>query len=205
VPQLFLLRHNHLNCAELVHHIDNNELVFSQYRPLIAQKLHDFISHAVLGKPLTRKDDKNEDAIVPKQQKVLLVDDHRVNQMVAEGMLKKLGYPITIANNGLEALSHFKKGGYSVILMDCQMPEMDGFEATRQIRKIEQEKDDGNHIPIIAMTAHVNDEDQSLCFACGMDDYLAKPVRYDVLESHLLRWLGADEEGAQEANAGLNA
>lgn len=197
IPQLFLLRHNHLNCAELVAHIDNNELVSSQYRPLINQKLHDFVSHVVLGKPLTLKDDESEQTVEPKNQKVLLVDDHRVNQMVAEGMLKKLGYPVTIANNGIEALSHFKKGGYSVILMDCQMPEMDGFESTRQIRKVEQERDDGDHIPIIAMTAHVNDDDQSLCFASGMDDYLAKPVRYDVLESHLLRWLGSDEPSTQ--------
>ncbi|MAZ89330.1 MAG: hypothetical protein CL693_16995 [Cellvibrionaceae bacterium] len=197
LPQLLLLRHNHRNCAELVNHIDSHERVFSQYRPLIAQKLHDFISHLVLGKPLAPKDDKNNDAIVPKTQKVLLVEDHRVNQMVAEGMLKKLGYPVMIANNGVEALSHFKKGEYSVILMDCQMPEMDGFEATRQIRKLEQERDDGNHIPIIAMTAHVNDDDQSLCFTSGMDDYLAKPVRYDVLESHLQRWLGTDDDDTQ--------
>lgn len=122
--------------------------------------------------------------------KILLVEDHRVNQMVAEGMLKKLGYQPHLAKNGREALDLIDKEKFDLVLMDCQMAEMDGYQATQEIRYKEKSQELESHIPIIALTAHTAEEDKSRCLAAGMDDYLAKPVRYDDLESRLRRWLG---------------
>ncbi len=194
LPIIFLLNHSHLNNDELLKLIKVHSKIHYHYRPVMRQKFHDLVIHAMLGKPLIGKKHDKIRTTKDTAHEILLVDDHRVNQMVAEGMLKKIGYRVTIASNGLEAVKRFEAGGVSVILMDCQMPEMDGFEATRQIRKLEEQAGGESHIPIIAMTAHTDEGDQSMCFACGMDDYLAKPVRYDVLESHLLRWLGTQSE-----------
>lgn len=126
-------------------------------------------------------------------KKVLLVDDHRVNQMVASGMLKKLGYKIALAGNGREAVDLWQEGGFDLVLMDCQMPEMDGYEATREIRRLENESPESLHIPIIAMTAHAAEGDQARCLAAGMDDYLVKPMRLGDLQARLKRWLGVSE------------
>jgi len=104
--------------------------------------------------------------------KILIAEDNEVNQQVIFIMLKKLGLNnITIANNGFETLNALEKNSYDLILMDCEMPEMDGYEATRQIRKIYEK-----HISIVAMTAHALKGDRERCIAAGMDDYLAKPI-----------------------------
>ncbi len=107
-------------------------------------------------------------------RKVLLVEDSVVNQKLAAAVLEKDGHHVTIANNGREAVQAFESDSYDLVLMDIQMPEMDGFEATRSIRKMEQGT--GNHIPIIAMTAHALVGDRERCLAVGMDDYIAKPI-----------------------------
>jgi CheY-like chemotaxis protein len=94
---------------------------------------------------------------------------------MAKGLLRKWGHSVDVAEDGLEALSALQKGDYDVILMDVQMPNMDGLEATRQIRKLEQGSE--RHIPIIAMTAHAMKGDRDRCLAAGMDAYLSKPVK----------------------------
>ena len=120
-------------------------------------------------------------------QTVLLVEDNKVNQMVARGMLNKLGYTVSVANNGKEAISILEDRPFNLILMDCLMPEMDGYEATAAIR--EKEKTSGGHIPIVAMTASVIEGEQARCLSAGMDDYLAKPVNVDELAAKLRHWL----------------
>ena len=136
--------------------------------------------------------DAGSSAVPPNcaNRRILIVEDHRVNQMVAVGMLKKLGYQPQLANNGREALELISQQQFDLVLMDCQMAEMDGYEATQEIRLRESRHELENHVPIIALTAHTAEEDQSRCLAAGMDDYLAKPVRYTDLESRLRRWLG---------------
>jgi len=104
---------------------------------------------------------------------ILIAEDNRINQAVAEGILRKQGYLITIANNGAEALEVYRTKPIDLILMDVQMPEMDGLAATLAIRRIEAET--GRHIPIIAVTAHAMKGDRERCLASGMDDYLSKP------------------------------
>ncbi|MCC7014010.1 MAG: response regulator [Planctomycetes bacterium] len=120
--------------------------------------------------------------------KVLLVEDNRVNQMVARRMLERMGHTVALAENGREALELTAEQQFDVVLMDCQMPEMDGYEATRAIRVREA---GARHLPIVAMTAHAMVGDREQCLAAGMDDYLTKPVRAEDLDEVLVRVLAA--------------
>lgn len=119
---------------------------------------------------------------------ILLVEDNKVNQMVATGMLTRLGYGVKVVNNGKEALGIIADKSFDLILMDCHMPELDGYETTHEIRGREQGTSD--HTPIVAMTANAMDGEETRCLAAGMDDYLSKPVNVDELDSKLRLWLG---------------
>jgi two-component system sensor histidine kinase/response regulator len=119
---------------------------------------------------------------------ILLVEDNTVNQLVGSKVLQNLGYGCTIADNGAAAVTAFRSGRYDAVLMDCQMPEMDGYEATEAIRDIEGATGSG-HIPIIAMTAAVMEGDRARCMAVGMDDFITKPVRLEVVSAVLERWV----------------
>ena len=121
------------------------------------------------------------------EKKVLLVEDNTANQAVALGVLSNLGFNISIANNGLEAIAAYSTNNYDLILMDCQMPEMDGFEATRKIRLQEHEQE--KHVPIIALTANAMEDDKQRCYDAGMDDYLCKPFDIDELINILNTWI----------------
>ena len=121
--------------------------------------------------------------------KVLLVEDNQINQMVAMKMLQKVGLNAALANNGIEALSILKEQCFDLVLMDCQMPEMDGFDATREIRKLDIQTLYDQRLPVIAMTANVMSGDRERCLEVGMDDYIGKPVQQDHLEAVLSKWL----------------
>jgi CheY-like chemotaxis protein len=122
----------------------------------------------------------------PHSLHILLAEDNPINQKVALRMLDRLGYRADSVANGLEAIQLVTEIHYDVILMDCQMPEMDGYEATRQIRMREQEQG-VPRIHIIAMTAHAMQGDRQMCLDAGMDDYLSKPVRSAELQEALNR------------------
>jgi CheY-like chemotaxis protein len=122
----------------------------------------------------------------PSRGRILVVEDNEVNQLVARATVSSLGYAVDVVSNGAEALSVTAGFRYAAVLMDCHMPVMDGFEATRRIRQR-----DGTHprLPIIAMTAGALDGDRERCLAAGMDDYLAKPVDATALQATLVRWV----------------
>ena len=124
---------------------------------------------------------------------ILLAEDNPVNQEVARRMLDSDGYRVTVANNGLEALEAFLGGSFDLVLMDCQMPEMDGFEASRKIRDREKESN-AARIPIIALTANAMQQDRDECLSAGMDDHLSKPYSREELRNILKVWL--DPEAA---------
>jgi signal transduction histidine kinase/DNA-binding response OmpR family regulator len=127
------------------------------------------------------------------RRRLLLAEDVIVNQKVVCRVLEKLGYDVDIANNGREAVEAWSKRGYDLILMDCQMPEMDGYEATRMIREQEAA---GERIPIVALTAHAMKGAEEACFAAGMDDHLTKPIDREALAACLHRHLQDSDEVA---------
>jgi CheY-like chemotaxis protein len=110
---------------------------------------------------------------------ILLAEDNLVNQKVACKLLERRGHDVTVVNNGAEALSALEQRAFDLILMDVQMPEMDGLEATRQIRG--RERSTGIHVPILAMTAHAMKGDKERCLAAGMDGYISKPIHVQSL------------------------
>jgi signal transduction histidine kinase/ActR/RegA family two-component response regulator len=118
--------------------------------------------------------------------RVLVAEDNFVNQKVIRRTLEKWGIEVQIANHGREALEWLSREPFHLVLMDCQMPEMDGYEATRRIRAYEQPR--GLHMPIIALTANALEGDREKCLECGMDDYLTKPVNPDLLWEKLTQW-----------------
>jgi two-component system sensor histidine kinase/response regulator len=129
-------------------------------------------------------------------KRILLVEDSKANQMLAARIIEKAGYEFELASNGVEAVAQFTKKTFDLILMDIEMPEMDGFQATTEIRRIETDK----QTPIIALTAHAIQGYHERCLAFGMNDYLTKPLRREQLLSVIERYLGAEPTGEGATN-----
>ena len=123
--------------------------------------------------------------------RILLAEDNVVSRTVAIMQLKKLGHQADAVQTGREAVTAQAKQPYGLILMDCEMPDMDGFEATKEIRRTEGP---ARRTPIVAMTASGRDEDRQKCVDAGMDDFITKPVNNEVLRSMLDRWLAPRDE-----------
>ncbi|MET0988512.1 MAG: response regulator [Steroidobacteraceae bacterium] len=124
---------------------------------------------------------------------ILLAEDNLVNQKVAMRLLEKMGYRVDVVGTGRAAVDAWQTGRYHLILMDCQMPELDGYEATAEIRRLENNE---THIPIVALTAHAMKGAEETCLSAGMDDYLSKPIDRNQLEACLERQLSAAERGS---------
>ena len=125
------------------------------------------------------------DVVKPSNGRVLLAEDNPVNKTVAVSMLRRLGFTVEVAGNGAEAVDAYRRGGFDLILMDCQMPVMDGYEASAAIRATELS---GVRVPIVALTANAVQGDRERCLAAGMDDYLSKPFRKEQLMAILKRY-----------------
>jgi CheY-like chemotaxis protein/HPt (histidine-containing phosphotransfer) domain-containing protein len=168
-----------------------DELGLAAYllKPIKQSELFDAI---VLALGVSEAEDDSSKAVTEETArlrplKVLLAEDSLVNQRLAVGLLEKHGHTVVVAGHGREAIATLQSQTFDVVLMDVQMPEMDGFEATAAIRH--QERRTGSHIPIIAMTAHAMKGDRERCLAAGMDGYVSKPIRasqlFQVIESML--------------------
>jgi CheY-like chemotaxis protein len=133
---------------------------------------------------------------------LLVAEDNEINQLVVRRMLEKLGYESDLARNGREAVDKHTGARYAAILMDCEMPELNGYDATREIRSLE---DKGHRTPVIAMTAHTSRQSLELCLDAGMDDHIAKPLRSETLKAVLDRALAGPQprrsSGADAATA----
>jgi CheY-like chemotaxis protein len=121
---------------------------------------------------------------------VLVAEDNRQLQRLLKLQFDSLGVPVTFVSDGREAVGAIRDGSYTMMFMDCQMPNMDGFTATKTIR--DGERTSGQHLPIVAMTANAFAEDRAACLAAGMDDYLAKPVKLRDLQGMIERWSQRD-------------
>jgi two-component system sensor histidine kinase/response regulator len=130
-----------------------------------------------------------------KEQLILLAEDNPVNQKLAVALLQRVGYSVDVVENGLAAVERVQQGCYGVVLMDVQMPEMDGLEATKTIREWEQGV---RHIPIIAMTAHALKGDRDRCLQAGMDDYLSKPINPKELIKKVDLWVSSQSKRNQQ-------
>ncbi|HEX3549983.1 MAG TPA: response regulator [Candidatus Elarobacter sp.] len=161
-------------------------------KPIRQAALHDALLAAIAGEPALEaaaesapaievSDEVRDDGVL-----VLVVEDNPVNRKLALQQLKKLGYRAHAVTDGREAIDAVAGGVYDVVLMDCQMPDVDGFEATRQIRRAEASR--GGHVPIVAMTANALEGDREACLAAGMDAYLAKPVQLAALRAVVERF-----------------
>jgi two-component system, sensor histidine kinase and response regulator len=133
-----------------------------------------------------------QSSAVSEQHLVLVVDDNKLNLQVARGLLEKIGVSVEVANNGREALEALRLKNFSMVFMDCQMPELDGYEATKLIRKAEQNTE--RRTPIIAMTANAMKGDREKCLAVGMDDFLSKPIDVSKLKAAIKHWLPQEVE-----------
>lgn len=164
--------------------VENLSPIEQLARPLSRQVLLQALRR-ILGQGAAHATEQHSEPQRSRQARVLLVEDNPVNQLVAKGMLGKLGCEVLLANHGGEALTMLETQTVDLILMDCNMPVMDGYETTRQIRQ----KSEFAELPIIALTANALSDERERCRAAGMDDYLAKPFRKDELAVLLDQWL----------------
>jgi CheY-like chemotaxis protein len=160
-------------------------------KPIRASKLASLVDSVLSGEaPRVTAGPEQRTALTTYHgRQILLVEDNPVNQRVAQRMLQKLAAEVTIANNGAEALDRLAERRFDAVLMDCQMPVMDGFTAARRIRESEARENSGRRVPIIALTANVMNEDRELCAAAGMDAHLCKPIEPAQLVECLGRYL----------------
>lgn len=175
--------------AEVAKALDENIIKSYLLKPVRSSVLFDTLSAVTSNIYVKNEKTKTSDMYDKKLyvgKSVLVVEDNKINQKVIVGLLSKLGIDADVANNGVEGLNKINSEKYDLVFMDCQMPEMDGYTATRKIRETETGE---GHLKVIAMTANAMEGDKEECLAAGMDDYISKPIKPVVLNEFLERWL----------------
>ncbi len=166
-------------------------------KPIRRTQLCETLSRLLLGEtgPIAARR-RIEEPAQPSRARVLVVEDNSVNQLVALGQLQRLGHEAVLASSGHEAIDAVQGGGFDIVLMDCQMPDMDGYEATRRIRQMEEKV---SKTPIIAITAHALSGEREKCLAAGMNDYLPKPVTIEQLGAVIRLWASKESQPSTSA------
>ncbi len=168
---------------------ENSQLTYLA-KPISQSKLLDTIASTMHAGTVSEKSAESRAEWIAGTGRILMAEDNEINQFFLSEVLTGKGFEFEIASNGVEALEWLAKEGekFDLVLMDCQMPELDGYDATRRIRSMEAEND-LPHMPVIAMTAHAMEGDREKCLEAGMDDYLAKPLQVEELDAALAKWL----------------
>jgi CheY-like chemotaxis protein len=179
------------------------EMGFSAYltKPLEQSCLYNCIAKLMCGAVTLQPSELKTTSgtfvkFAPEGTTILLAEDNPVNQMVTQLQLKKLGYNCSVVATGREAVAAVQKENYAMVLMDCQMPDMDGLEATKEIRKAEALT--GRHVSVVGLTAHAMGGDREKCIAAGMDDYLSKPASLEQLSQCLRKWASKNETSQKQ-------
>lgn len=175
-------------------------------KPIQRYKLYDLICELLTsdeGKETLLNSDNNKAATVVTRTsptRILLAEDNSTNQLYIIELMKQLGFMCDIANNGYEVIESIQKKSYDLLFMDCQMPELDGLQATQRIRDLESEGTLEGHLPVVALTANAIKGDRERCLKAGMDEYLSKPVQKDQIINILEQLLGNDQIDLSENN-----
>ncbi|CCQ89644.1 putative PAS domain protein [Nitrospina gracilis 3/211] len=199
-PKIILLAPKELNVSDSAD--SRNPIDAVVFKPICLSQLFDAIMDLYFGKQLPVRKQRKWNSVVFdtveefKEMKVLIAEDNQVNQVIAKELMEKLGFKVTLAENGREALQILDQSGFDLVLMDIQMPVMDGFEATRKIREQERFKD----MPVIALTANAMAGDRERTRAAGMNDHVTKPIDPDVLLGTLKHWLRKETKISNEMN-----
>jgi two-component system, sensor histidine kinase and response regulator len=189
--------------------IRNAGIALCLTKPVKQSRLYDAIAGIMFGNDLASEPETtpvsaqtaeptSSTSSAPARGRILVAEDNPVNQKVLLRQLGKMGYSAEAVGNGIEVLQVLTRIDYDVVLMDCQMPEMDGYAACRKLREREN---GGNHIPVIALTAHAMEGDREKCLAAGMDDYISKPVDVEELKRKLAHWLARKRPRDNAASA----
>ncbi|HKR63814.1 MAG TPA: response regulator, partial [Thermoanaerobaculia bacterium] len=165
-------------------------------KPIRRTQLADAMSRLLSGEAAVSQEPAAQKPATPSRARVLVVEDNSVNQLVALGQLNRLGHDAVVATTGVEALDAIRENAFDIVLMDCQMPDMDGYEAARRVRQMDGAR---ARIPIIAITAHALPGEREKCLAAGMNDYLPKPVSLEQLGAVIRLWASKSSSGQHVA------
>lgn len=189
VKQLLAMSSLQSDTQDMKNHLRSYPQVVVLEKPVIRKRLYDLMCHCLLSAPGQEQVQERDQAGSAITRKVLLVESHRVDQMVISAMLKKMGCYVRVAQDGMEALAIISRERFDLVLMDYDMKEQESLVATQKIREQERANHSLRHLPILAVTASQLESADNSYLEAGMDDYIAKPIRYDDLESRLQRWL----------------
>jgi two-component system, sensor histidine kinase and response regulator len=159
-------------------------------KPVLLSRLRDTLARLLAERPERRTKTSRDAPSARSKGRVLVVDDGEVNRLVAVGILNHLGFSTVAVDDGRQALGALADGTFDAVLMDVQMPGLDGYQTTAELRRREEQD---RHTPVIAMTATVTDGERERCLAAGMDDYLAKPITPSSVSVVLERWMALRE------------
>ncbi len=189
IKQVLVMSSLQSETAEVKQHLRLFNQVAVIEKPIMRKRLYDMAINRLLAPAAGEEERSRDTAINAIAYRVLLVEDHRVDQMVISAMLKKMGCVVQLANDGLSAVEILEKDKFDVVLMDYDMKEQDSILATQKIREMERESHSNRRMPILAVTASPSDVEGAAYLDAGMDDHISKPIRYDDLEARLQRWL----------------